>query len=77
MMKLEELQNAKKIKELTVDQLKHEAKELEDQLLKLRFQLVAGQVTNPNIIRAYRRSLARVKTIIVEKESVTVGAQNG
>jgi ribosomal protein L29 len=77
MMKLEELQSSKKIRELTVDQLKHEAKELEDQLLKLRFQLVAGQVTNPNIIRAYRRSLARVKTIIVEKESVTVGAQNG
>jgi ribosomal protein L29 len=77
MMKLEELQDSKKIRELTVDQLKHEAKELEDQLLKLRFQLVAGQVTNPNIIRAYRRSLARVKTIIVEKESISVGAQNG
>jgi ribosomal protein L29 len=74
-MKLEELQNVKKIRELSADQLKHEAKELEDQLLKLRFQLVAGQVSNPNIIRAYRRSLARVKTIIVEK--VTVGAKNG
>lgn len=75
MMKLEELQDVKKIRELSADQLRHEAKDLEDQLLKLRFQMVAGQVTNPNIIRAYRRSLARVKTIIVEKD--TVGAKNG
>lgn len=77
MMKPDELQSSKKIRELTVDQLKHEARELQDQLLKLRFQLVAGQVTNANVIKAYRRSLARVKTIIVEKEKGSLGARNG
>ena len=70
MMKLDELKDTKKIKDYTLDQLKHEEQELKDQLLKLRFQLVAGQVTNVNIIRAYRRGLARVKTIIVEKEKI-------
>ncbi|MCX7829434.1 MAG: 50S ribosomal protein L29 [Acidobacteria bacterium] len=75
MMKLEDLKDTKKIREFTLDQLKHEEKELKDQLLKLRFQLVAGQITNHNIIKAYRKGLARVKTIIVEKEKS--GAQNG
>jgi len=71
MMKLEEIKDTKKIREFTLDQLRHEEKELKDQLLKLRFQLVAGQVTNPNIIKAYRRGLARVKTVIVEKEKAS------
>lgn len=75
MMKLEELKDTKKIRELTLDQLKHEEKELKEQMLKLRFQLVAGQITNHNIIRAYKKGLARVKTVIVEKEKA--GAQNG
>jgi large subunit ribosomal protein L29 len=68
MIKLDDLKDSKKIREIPLDQLRHEEKDLKDQLLKLRFQLVAGQITNHNIIRSYKKGLARVKTIIVEKE---------
>ncbi len=68
MIKLDDLKESKKIREIPLEQLKHEEKDLKDQLLKLRFQLVAGQMTNHNIIRSYKKGLARVKTIIAEKE---------
>lgn len=68
MIKLDELKNPNKIREFSLEQLKLEEKSLREQLLKLRFQLVAGQITNHNIIKAYKKGLARVKTIINEKE---------
>lgn len=75
MMKIEDLRDPKKIRELSLEELRKEEKEIKEQILKLRFQLVAGQITNHNIIRDYRRGLARVKTIIREKE--LMGERNG
>lgn len=59
---------ARELKELTEDELRQKEKEFTDQLFKLRFQHTLGQVENAMKLKNVRRDLARVKTILKEKE---------
>jgi large subunit ribosomal protein L29 len=56
------------IRELPVDVLRDREKELDDQLFRLRIQKSMGQLEAPAKVREVRRDLARVKTILREKE---------
>jgi large subunit ribosomal protein L29 len=56
------------IRELSVDVLRDREKELDDQLFRLRIQKSMGQLEAPAKVREIRRDLARVKTILREKE---------
>lgn len=67
MMKIPDLKQAGKVRDLTVEDLEKEAAEISEHLMKLRFQQAAGQVENPTILRDYRRGLARVQTVLAEK----------
>lgn len=67
MMKPKDLRKAAKVRDLSLEELSKEEREITEHLMKLRFQLTSGQVENPNIIRVYRHGLARVKTVIAEK----------
>jgi large subunit ribosomal protein L29 len=58
----------KEIRGLSIEELNKKFHELKDELFNLRFQLIAGQLKNPMKIREVRRSIARVKTVIREKE---------
>ena len=55
------------IRELAVDDLQARAKDLDDQLFRLRIQKSMGQLEAPTKLRTLRRDLARVKTIIRER----------
>jgi large subunit ribosomal protein L29 len=55
-------------RELSVDVLHEREKELDDQLFRLRIQKSMGQLEAPARVRELRRDLARVKTILREKE---------
>ena len=55
-------------RELSVDMLRDREKELDDQLFRLRIQKSMGQLEAPAKVREVRRDLARVKTILREKE---------
>lgn len=61
-MKVSELKNKSR------EELELEAKELKSELFKLRFQLATNQLENPLKIREVKRNIARVKTLIREKE---------
>jgi len=61
-MKVEE------IRELTVDDLRGREKDLDDQLFRLRIQKSMGQLEAPAKVRGLRRDLARIKTILRERE---------
>ena len=61
-MKVEE------IRELPIETLRDREKELDDQLFRLRIQKSMGQLEAPAKLRDIRRDLARVKTILREKE---------
>jgi large subunit ribosomal protein L29 len=56
------------LRELTVDDLEARAKELEDQLFRMRIQQSLGQLDAPLKLRFTRRDLARIKTVITEKQ---------
>ena len=60
--------NAKEIRENTLPELNKKLAELKDELFHLRFQLAINQLENPMRITAVKRDIARVKTIIREKE---------
>jgi large subunit ribosomal protein L29 len=59
---------AKELRELTIDELNKKMDESKDELFKLRFQLATGQLDNPLKIKQVRHNIARVKTIIRERE---------
>jgi large subunit ribosomal protein L29 len=44
--------------------------DLEEQLFKLRFQKSTGQIENPQKIREVRRDIARVLTVLNERQTV-------
>ncbi len=59
---------ASELKKLSVQELAAKEKELKEELFNLRFQLATGQLTNPQRIRECKKDVARVKTIIRERE---------
>ncbi len=57
-----------KIREMSEAELNAELLKMKKDLFNLRFQHVTGQLENPVLLRETRRDIARVKTIIKEKE---------
>jgi large subunit ribosomal protein L29 len=56
-------------RDLGVDELQHRAKEMDDQLFRLRIQKSMGQLEAAHKLKALRRDLARVRTVLREKET--------
>jgi len=57
-----------KIRNLTDVELSHQERELADQLFKLKFQLNMGQTESLKKMRGLRKDIARVKTILGERQ---------
>lgn len=60
--------NAKEIRSLSVDELNTKLVDLKKDLFMLRMQHATNHLDNPIKISAVRRDIARVKTVIREKE---------
>jgi large subunit ribosomal protein L29 len=56
--------------DLGTDELRGREKDLDDQLFRLRIQKSMGQLDAAHKMKSLRRDLARVKTVLREKESV-------
>jgi large subunit ribosomal protein L29 len=59
---------AEKWREMSVDELQQKAKEINEELFNLRFQLSMGVAKNPSRVRQAKRDLARVHTVLRERE---------
>ena len=59
---------AKELHELTNDELNTILGELKTELFNLRFRQVAGQLENPVSLRTCKRDIAKIKTILRERE---------
>lgn len=59
---------AEQIREMTEQELQGELNELKSELFKLRFQLAANQLDNPMKLKQVKRDIARVKTVLRERE---------
>jgi large subunit ribosomal protein L29 len=60
--------NIEKIRNTTEAELRHQERELSDQLFRLKFQLKMGQTESLEKIRGLRKDIARIKTISRQRE---------
>jgi large subunit ribosomal protein L29 len=56
-------------RDLSADELRQREKDMDDQLFRLRIQKSMGQLEAAHKLKAVRRDLARVKTVLREKET--------
>ncbi|MCD7892740.1 MAG: 50S ribosomal protein L29 [Erysipelotrichaceae bacterium] len=59
---------AQEIRELETSELLEKVEEYKKELFSLRFQQATGQLENTARIRTVRKNIARIKTIIKERE---------
>ena len=59
---------AKEFRELTVEELKQREKDLAGEFFNLKFQLATNQLSNTMKLTQVKQDIARVKTILREKE---------
>jgi len=68
---------ASEVREKSQVELDQELLELKSELFKLRFQLATNQLDNPMRLKEVKRNIARVKTVIRERElGISVYAGN-
>lgn len=60
--------DVEKLRNLTDAELQHQQRELNDQLFRLKFQLKMGQTESLTKIRGLRKDVARIHTVMREKE---------
>mgnify|MGYP001343538202 FL=1 len=67
----------KQIRDLSDQELRQKEKELKGELFNLRFQAATGQLDNPMRIREVRKTIARIKTVLTERqnEKIKLGSQ--
>ena len=56
------------LRDLSDDELDTKLAEAKEELFNLRFQLVTGQLDNPMAIKGMRKEIARILTVIRERE---------
>ena len=60
--------DAKELRELSVTELQEKHKQFKEELFNLRFQNAIGQLNNSGRIKEVKKTIARVLTVITEKE---------
>jgi large subunit ribosomal protein L29 len=60
--------NSKEIRNLSADQIVVKVADTREELMKLRFQQVTGQLTDTSRLRTLRRDIARMETILAETQ---------
>ncbi len=57
------------LKEMTVEELGTQRRDLKQEMINLRVQQQSGQLENPARIRAVRRTIARIETILSSRRN--------
>ena len=60
---------AKEIREKTNEELLQEIDTLKDELFNLRFQQATGQLENTARLKTVKKTIARIKTVLTEREN--------
>ena len=66
-MKVEE------IRKLAAEEIRLKVADAREELMKMRFQQVMGNLTDPSALRTLRRNVARMETILTETERAAAG----
>ncbi len=60
------------IREMSIDEIREQVEESREELMNLRFRQATGELVDFTKLRYIRRQIARLQTIINEKESEAV-----
>ncbi|MCF0109060.1 MAG: 50S ribosomal protein L29 [Erysipelotrichaceae bacterium] len=60
--------NVKEIRDMSNAELNAEITSLKEELFNLRFQQATGQLENPARMRECKKTIARIKTVLTERE---------
>ena len=60
------------MRDMSISELDQKFVELKGELFNLRFQMATGQLENPMRVRDIKKSIARIKTILRERELKSV-----
>lgn len=64
-MDIKKVKDIRELSDVELEKVHHDALE---EIVKLRFQKATGQLENPRLLRNTRRILARIKTVLRERE---------
>ena len=57
------------IRELSAQELEDKVKNLKQELFNLRFQQATGQLENTARLKTVKKTIARIKTVLTEREN--------
>ncbi len=63
------------IRDLTVDEISARVTQLQEELFRLRFRSATQELENPMLLRTLRKDIARLKTVLRERELQSGGAR--
>lgn len=64
-------EKTKKLRDLSSDELRKHMNDAREELMKLRFQQATGELTDFTRLRQTRRQIARLMTLLAQRESET------
>ena len=59
---------AEKLRDLSIEELREKEGDLRKELFNLRFQLAKGELQNVKRLKAVKKDIARILTILTEKQ---------
>jgi large subunit ribosomal protein L29 len=62
------------IRDMTVDEIDARINQLQEELFRLRFRSATQELENPMLLRTLRKDIARLKTVLRERELLSEGA---
>jgi len=63
---------SKEIRDLSAGEIETKLRDIREQLVQLRLKKSTGQVEKPHLLRAYRKDIARLETILNQKKATKV-----
>ncbi|HCA40302.1 MAG TPA: 50S ribosomal protein L29 [Aminobacterium sp.] len=66
--------DAKSLRDLTLEELQEKHRQYKEELFNLRFQNAIGQLQNTSRIKAVKKTIARVLTVVREKQQASESA---
>lgn len=66
---------ASEIRELTTDEILQRIDNAEEEIFRLRFRSVTQEIDNPMLLRTLRRDIARMKTVLTERQTAEEGSR--
>ena len=66
---------ADEIREMSDDEIEDKITQSQEELFRLRFRSATQQLENPSLIRKLRRDVARMKTILTQREASSTGTK--